>query len=401
MIGPFDFIMNGRVLSRVNNATSASYFAEYLAKFPPRLPSCENGCSCCKQHKMYILAYLQELCLSNSNENPQSTKKNKRKKKKKKAKQSMPTAEEDQPHMDTDNSRSARLSPIPVPLPASSSDDESNWNEVTAKGRKKKPLTPQSIQRQRSQPTYAAEKPTQHKSASINKTLSPQPTGPSSNPPTRSEENVIIVYGVTEAETDSADEKREHDYGILRGCVSLIPEEGASISVIDAFRLGSSPQNDNPRPLKVVLKSKQERDIFLKHKESIKSYMPGLDFHRHYTKTEREKHRQLKKIRDRRLQRGDNVVIRNGRVIRLRPPPVVMTCSQISSQSQVPPQIQTTDQIQAPNQLQPEHPPQFQMEIQPQISSQSQPIIQIQNPEPHTSTQAQASITPPKVQNLL
>ena len=120
---------------------------------------------------MYILAYLQDLCLSNSNENLQRTKKNKRRRKKK-AKQSKPTAQADQPHMDTDNSRSVRRSLLPVPQAACSSDDISNWTEVAARDRKKKPLTPQPIQRQRSEPPYAADKPTQHKSTFINTALS-------------------------------------------------------------------------------------------------------------------------------------------------------------------------------------------------------------------------------------
>ena len=90
-----------------------------------------------------------------------------------------------------------------------------------------------------------------------------------------------------------------------------------------------------------------------------------IGFSQALQKYELEEHLQMKKIRDRHLQQGDNVDIRNGRDIRLRPSPVVKTCSQISSQSQVSPQIQTTDQIRASNQLNQNIHPNFKWKFTP------------------------------------
>ena len=208
--------------------------------------------------------------------------------------------------------------PSPVPLlqnpeatSASSStpeDENSPWKEVTT-GRSKK-------RRPRVNENANSADQRRH-TQSQEKSLS------------RSEEKVLIVNGIPEKEIEDVEQLRQNDVAFIKECTEVIDEEGKSITVLDAYRLGQNRTDGRPRPLKVHLKSKVEREIFLKLKKELTEAFPGNYFQRHFSSTERKKHQDLKDQLTALENRGYfNFVIRNGRLMKLRPPPVMMTCSQ-------------------------------------------------------------------------
>jgi hypothetical protein len=130
-------------------------------------------------------------------------------------------------------------------------------------------------------------------------------------------EQCLIVKGLNESEDPIAKNRITHDLLKFKEYVTPLLREGENIEICKAFRLGQDRSATSPRPLKLILKSKQQRDILLQRKPAIRGGEFKIFFQQEYSPREREKYRELYQKMQLMIQNGEKyLTIKNGQIVK-------------------------------------------------------------------------------------
>ena len=130
----------------------------------------------------------------------------------------------------------------------------------------------------------------------------------------------MVVYNMSEHESDDIDTRVEHDNYQIRGVLDELYLE--NISFVKTSRIGKRRANwdEQPRPLMVRFKNPRDKwnvigqGKFLKETESYFDIYFALDME----KEEMERNNKLRNEMMERRNRGENVIIKNGQIVNKR-----------------------------------------------------------------------------------
>ena len=153
-------------------------------------------------------------------------------------------------------------------------------------------------------------------------TVSPVAEGPQVESPTEGkaipqsanieDERSIIVRNIPESCCENNDDRMSEDRDALQRLIFKLINDGDEIKMGKTIRLGKNIIIGNPRPLKVVLDSVQQRDLLLSYIPKLRRLAPSIFFHKFYTLDERMLHQKLKEEIQLRTKNGEkNLCIQN------------------------------------------------------------------------------------------
>jgi hypothetical protein len=129
----------------------------------------------------------------------------------------------------------------------------------------------------------------------------------------------IVVKGIPESNNSKPVDQIKDDISVFQSCALSILNDGESIAVIRAFRLGKNASDLKPRPLKIVLENSTQADLLLNRKHLLSTHHRNVFFQRDYPPKERQKYRELYKELMLRRSNGElNLKIRGGKIIYTR-----------------------------------------------------------------------------------
>jgi hypothetical protein len=143
----------------------------------------------------------------------------------------------------------------------------------------------------------------------------------------------LIIKGLPESDDNIPKKRLEHDLSQLQSCISPILEGNESLEICKAFRLGKYETSNFPRPLKIILREENQRDLLLQRRSLLKDGTSRIFFQREFTPKEREKYRELHTIMKSRMELGEKfLTIMNGEIVKRNPPYLWTTPVTISHQ---------------------------------------------------------------------
>nr|VZI27736.1 unnamed protein product [Spirometra erinaceieuropaei] len=133
-------------------------------------------------------------------------------------------------------------------------------------------------------------------------------------------QHCVVVQGLSESDASNPKERIFADLNMLQHLLNEMLNSNEKITIRAAFRIGKkvSEQSETvrPRPLKIVLNSKEEASLLLSRKSSLRNSHKEVFFQPDYSPAERLKRRELVTELKRRLAAGEsNLAIFRGRVI--------------------------------------------------------------------------------------
>nr|VZI48054.1 unnamed protein product [Spirometra erinaceieuropaei] len=133
-------------------------------------------------------------------------------------------------------------------------------------------------------------------------------------------QHCVVVQDLWESDATTLKERISADLNMLQHLVNKMLNSNEKITIRAAFRIGKkvSEQSETvrPRPLKIVLNSKEEASLLLSRKSSLRNSHKEVFFQPDYSPAERLKSRELVTELKRRLAAGEsNLAIFRGRVI--------------------------------------------------------------------------------------
>nr|VZH97780.1 unnamed protein product [Spirometra erinaceieuropaei] len=133
-------------------------------------------------------------------------------------------------------------------------------------------------------------------------------------------QHCLVVQGLSESNAPTPKERISADLDMLQHLLNKMLNSNERVTIHAAFRIGKkvSEQSETarPRPLKIVLGSKEEASLLLSRKSCLRNSHKEVFFQPDYSPAERLKRRELVTELKRRLAAGEsNLVIFRGRVI--------------------------------------------------------------------------------------
>jgi hypothetical protein len=127
----------------------------------------------------------------------------------------------------------------------------------------------------------------------------------------------LIIKGLPESSDIIPKNRLKHDLSQLQSCTFPLLQGDESLEICKAFRLGKYETSKFPRPLKIILRSEDQRDLLLSKKSILRNYSPHVFFQREYSPKERQKYRDLYQLMKSRLELGEtSLIIRNGEIVK-------------------------------------------------------------------------------------
>lgn len=146
-----------------------------------------------------------------------------------------------------------------------------------------------------------------------------------SNPRKAPREQCLIILNIPESSAELPQARVDYDIAALRTCLGSLFVAGeetiaATIKVKGAYRLGRRHEDvtQNPRPLKIILNSVEESQAIIRRAHRLKGQKVRIL--RDLSPEDRIKLKQaLTELSERRAKGETNLIIRNFRVVKIRP----------------------------------------------------------------------------------
>ncbi|MGL5232939.1 MAG: hypothetical protein ACRC7W_06380 [Fusobacteriaceae bacterium] len=130
-------------------------------------------------------------------------------------------------------------------------------------------------------------------------------------------EQCIIVKGLPECDDPIAKNRITQDIRKFKEYALPLLRGDERIEICKAIRLGRERSMTSPRPLKLILRSKEQRDFLLQRKSILNEGGFKVFFQQEYSPREREKYRELYQQMKMRMQCGEKyLTIRNGEIVK-------------------------------------------------------------------------------------
>ena len=110
----------------------------------------------------------------------------------------------------------------------------------------------------------------------------------------KSNDLCLIVNGVPESTADDNAKRIDDGRSFLKDLFYNVLDKGEEIEMDRTIRLGKAFNADKPRPIRVSLKSTEQRNTLISNSRKLKVLAPGFFFHKHYSALERALYRKKK-----------------------------------------------------------------------------------------------------------
>ena len=93
----------------------------------------------------------------------------------------------------------------------------------------------------------------------------------------------IIMYGVEEVDSEDKNIRNQHDLAFVTESFESFLGSDQGFGIINLFRIGRHGESDRPRPLKVRLRSQEDRDLLLSNRVQFRKKFQNMDFQQHFS----------------------------------------------------------------------------------------------------------------------
>ena len=134
-------------------------------------------------------------------------------------------------------------------------------------------------------------------------------------------QNNIVIFGLPEPTLPAAGSSSSSDEGDKDNVLSMFSEIGIDdVNISRCFRLGQKNSQPRPRPLKVILKSREVKELVLSAAPKLSRLSDSHRFRKVFIKVDltplqQEQGKLLRQQLRSRKEAGEDVVIRNGRIV--------------------------------------------------------------------------------------
>jgi hypothetical protein len=126
----------------------------------------------------------------------------------------------------------------------------------------------------------------------------------------------LIIKGIAESHEVDPKARISYDLGQFKECAIALLKKDERIEVLKAYRLGKFEPDGKCRPLKLVLRDENQRNLLLQRKNLLQIHHSSVFFQREYTPKERQKYRDLYQEMQFRISNGESgLIIKQGKVV--------------------------------------------------------------------------------------
>lgn len=157
--------------------------------------------------------------------------------------------------------------------------------------------------------------------SSVNRSRAPKEnSGGSENSKYQDRQQCLVIQGLHESTAVRPEDRVTEDLASFNGLLNQLLPPGVEVKVIKAFRIGKKSEDSlgtpRPRPLKIMLESKDQIKAILSKKTNLRHSHKEVFFQPDYSPAERLKRRELVLELQSRLKAGEhNLAIFKGKVV--------------------------------------------------------------------------------------
>ena len=135
----------------------------------------------------------------------------------------------------------------------------------------------------------------------------------------------LVVFGIPENNNADPVERKKHDTEKFSSVCNELGVPEVSSEILNSFRLGATNPKNEPRPLKIILKSEEQKRKILSKARNLKT-SPNIHFQKIDVKPDLTlKERAIRKelviqLKARQSKGETGLVIRNGKIVQIQQP---------------------------------------------------------------------------------